>query len=87
MHDEIASEAIRWAGRFDHPSSYDARLSLAERCLCNDSARVRDAASVALASMDDERAVPALRTAIEREKYGELREDMQQILTQLESRR
>lgn len=83
-NDEIAAEALRWVGRFDHPSSYEARLSLLERSLGDASARVRDAASVALASMDDERAVPALRTAIAREKYAELREDMEQILAQLE---
>ena len=81
---EIAAETLRWVGRLDHPSSYETRLSLLERSLGDDSARVRDAASVALASMDDEHALPALRAAIAREKYAELREDMQQILAQLE---
>jgi|GEM_PF-5995735 len=83
-NDEIAAETLRWAGRLDHPSSYEPRLSLLEGSLGDDSARVRDAASLALASMDDEHALPALRAAIAREKYAELREDMQQILAQLE---
>jgi hypothetical protein len=83
-NDEIAAETLRWVGRLDHPSSYEARLSLLERSLGVDSARLRDAASVALASMDDEHALPALRAAIAREEYAELREDMQQILAQLE---
>jgi len=81
---EIAAETLRWVGRLDHPSSYEPRLSLLERSLRDDSARVRDAASVALASMDDKHALPALRAAIAREKYAELREDMEQILSQLE---
>jgi hypothetical protein len=82
---EITAETLRWAGRLDHPLSYEARLSLLERSLENDSARVRDAASVALATLDDEHALPALRAAIVREQYAELREDMQQILSQLEA--
>jgi hypothetical protein len=83
-NDEIAAETLRWAGRLDDPSSYEARLSLLERSLGDDSARVRDAAAVALASMDDKHALPALRAAIAREKYAELRDDMEQILAQLE---
>ncbi len=82
---EITAETLRWVGRIVHPLSYKSRLSLLERSLENDSARVRDAASLALATLDDEHALPALRAAIAREQYAELREDMQQILSQLEA--
>jgi HEAT repeat protein len=85
VNEEIAAEILLWLGRQDHESSHQARLNLLERCLQSDSARVRDAASVALASMDDPNALPALKLAIGREKYSDLRDDMRQVLAQLES--
>ena len=81
---EIVAEALRWVGRIDHQSSYEARLTLLQRSLEDSSSRVRDAASVALAYLDDRRAVPAIRVAIARETYSELKMDLQHILSQLE---
>jgi HEAT repeat protein len=82
---EITAEVLLWLGRLTDPSSHEERLKLLGRFLQNASARVRDAASTALASMDDPKALPALKLAIERENVSDLREDMRQVLAQLES--
>jgi hypothetical protein len=46
---------------------------------------VRDGATLGLASLNDPQAITPLKQAIEREQIGELREDMQQVLDQLEN--
>jgi hypothetical protein len=46
--------------------------------------RVRDGAALGLASLDDPQAIHALREAIAREQCQELREDIKQVLKQLE---
>jgi len=86
-NEEVTSEALRWLGRLSHPTSHDIRLRLLEDCLSEDLVRIRDAATVGLATLDDSHAIPYLKQAIEREKYSELREDMEQVLDQLESTR
>jgi hypothetical protein len=86
-NEETVSEALRWLGRLSHPTSHDMRLMLLEGCLSENSARVRDAASVGLATLNDPHAIPYLKQAIEREEYAELREDMEQVLDQLEGTR
>ena len=85
VNDEVAAEALRWLGRMDHAPTYQARLSLLERSLFCPSARVRDGAALGLAAMDDPHAITYLKQAIQREKYTELREDLKQVLTQLET--
>lgn len=84
---EVASEALRWLGRMDHPPSYDFRRWLLERSLRCSSAVVRDGAALGLASSDDPHAIPYLKQAILRENYVELREDIEQVLVQLENTR
>jgi len=81
---EVAAETLRWLGRISHPSTYSSRLWLLERSLFCSSARVRDGAALGLASLDDSTAIPYLIQAIGREKITELREDMRQVLSQLE---
>lgn len=87
VNEGVVAEALRWLGRLEHPSSYDARLRLLESNLRSQSARVRDACALGLASMDDAHAIPFLRQAILEEPYTELRDDMEQVLNQLESTR
>jgi len=82
---EVAAEALRWLGRMDHAPTHNARLRLLERSLFCSSAGVRDGAVLGLASMDDPHAITYLEQAIQREKHAELREDFQQVLTQLET--
>ena len=81
---EVASEALRVVGRIRQPSTHRDRLWLLEHGLCSSSARVRDGAALGLAFLDDPLAVVPLRLAVEREQIPELREDMQQVLDQLE---
>lgn len=82
---EIASEALRWMGLMDHPPSYRYRLWVLERSLICSSERVRDSAALGLAYFNDPDAIQHLKKAIEREQIPELREDMKQVLTQLET--
>jgi HEAT repeat protein len=82
---EVASEALRWLGRMDHAPTYHTRLSLLERSLFSPSAPVRDGAALGLAAMDDPHAITYLKQAIQEEKYPTLREDLKQVLTQLEA--
>ncbi len=84
VNDEVASEALRWLGRMDHPPTYHARLQLLERSLFSPSARVRDGAALGLASMDDPHAITYLKQAIQKETLTELSRDLQQVLMQLE---
>lgn len=85
INPEVASETLRWVGYIDHLASYQYRRWLLERTLFCSSARVRDGAILGLASLDDPHAIPHLKRAIQRERYSELRRDMEQVLTQLEN--
>ena len=82
---EVVSEALRVIGRINHETTYRDRLWLLERGLYSSSARVRDGAVLGLAFLNDSLAIAPLKSAIERERISELRRDMEQVLTQLQS--
>jgi len=82
----VASEALRWLGYMEDAATHAKRRRLLERCLNDPSSRVRDGAILGLAFMDDPQAIHCLKMAIEREAIGELKEDMEQVLAQLEDR-
>ena len=82
---EIISEALRWIGRIEHPETKNIRLWLLERCLFCSSPLVRDGAILGLASMNDPTAIYFLRKAISKESIKELREDMKDVMFQLEA--
>jgi len=82
---EVVSEALRRLGRMNHIPTYHTRLWLLERSLFSSSARVRDGAALGLAAMDDPHAITYLKQAIQKEKHAELRDDLTQVLTQLEA--
>ena len=84
INKEVASEAFRVLGRLNHKITYRDRLWLLERGLYSASARVRDGAVLGLAFLDDPIAIAPLKSAIERERIPELRQDMEQVLAQLE---
>lgn len=81
---EVASEAFRVLGRLNHKTTYRDRLWILERGLYSASARVRDGAILGLAFMNDSIAIAPLKSAIDRECIPELRQDMEQVLVQLE---
>jgi hypothetical protein len=84
VSEEALSEALRWIGRMNHPPSYEGRRWVIQHSLFHPSARVRDGAALGVAFLDDRRAVPDLKRAIQGESINELREDMEQVLSQLE---
>lgn len=69
----------------DHAPSYRFRLWLLERSLNCSQARIRDGAILGLSYLNDPHAISYLKLAIGLEKCTELREDMEQVLEQLES--
>ena len=81
---ETASEALRWLGRTNHQASHQSRLWLLERSLFLPSLRIRDGAGLGLASLEDKSAIAYLKLAIQRERNESLRDDFQQVLSQLE---
>ncbi|MBI1926405.1 HEAT repeat domain-containing protein [Candidatus Poribacteria bacterium] len=81
---EVMGEALRWLGDINAPQSHSSRLKLLEQSLKSSSLYVRDGATVGIAFLDDPHAIPALKDAIQQEKLPGLREDMQQVLEQLE---
>lgn len=85
VNEDAAAEALRWLGRMDHVATYHARLELLERNLFSASARVRDGAALGLAAMDDPHAISYLQQAMQREKHAALRDDLKQVLAQLEA--
>lgn len=80
----LAAEALKTLGSFDDPETYNYRRWLLERSLRCSQAVVRDAAGLGLASLDDPHAVPFLQSAVECEDNPDLREDLLQVLSQLE---
>lgn len=85
VNPDVIAEALRWLGRMTDTATHMSRLRLLEQALSHSSGRVRDGAVIGLAYLDDRRAIPTLRNAIRREKIAELRDDMAQVLSQLEN--
>jgi hypothetical protein len=85
VNPEVASEALRWIGRMEHPESYMFRRWLLERSITLSSPYVKEGALLGIASMDDKHAIKYLQKAIETESCNELKADMKQVLEQLES--
>jgi hypothetical protein len=83
LNEEVAAEAIRWLARIEDDGLYTKRLWLVERCLYSDSVRIRDAALLAVASLDDPAALPYLRGAISLERHNEIKRDMEDVEKQL----
>jgi hypothetical protein len=83
VNPEVASEALRWVGQIENPTSRLQRRRLLEQSLYHSSPNVRDGALLGLASMDDSKAISSLRRAIEQETVEELRQDMEQVIEQL----
>jgi hypothetical protein len=80
----VAAEALKWIGHIDQPKSYAFRLWLLEKSLRSSFPIVRDAALLGVASLDDHHSIPAVNDAISHETCPELREDLSQVLRQLD---
>ena len=80
---EVAGEALRHVGYFEHAPTRLFRRRLLERCLFGSSARIRDGAILGIAAIDDPYAIPSILRAINRETIPELKRDMNAVLEQL----
>ena len=81
---EIIGETLRLLGSVQDSKSQRYRRTVLETHLRSASARIRYAAALGLAEMDDPEAVPALVEAIGQEEHGKLRWHFRLVLDQLE---
>lgn len=79
------AEIFYTLGQIGGEETKDWRLATLVDFLRSPSPSVRDAAAVGLAYLDDKRATPYLREAIERETSATLREDLRAVMEQLGS--
>ena len=81
----VAAETMRYIGNIESPKYHAERRELLETCLLNSRfAWVRDGAGLGLASLDDPQSIPVLEMVISKESNEELKEDLIQVLEQLE---
>lgn len=80
---EASEEALRLLGDIEDTRTHGARLALLLRALESPDPRLRDAASIGLATLDDPAAIDGLRRAIEAERSGWLRTNLDLTLSQL----
>jgi len=77
---EPAAVTLRCLSHLENRVSYNFRLWLMERALQSSSSWIRDAAALALESMDDPTAIPYLREAFDKESNPELRQYLHSVL-------
>ena len=80
---EASEEALRVLGDIEDTRTHATRLALLLRALESPNARIRDAASIGLAALDDPAAIDGLRCAIEAERSAWLRTNLDLTLSQL----
>lgn len=80
---EASEEALRVLGDVEDARTHAARLALLLCALESPSARIRDAASIGLAALDDPAAIDGLRRAVEAERSAWLRTNLNLALSQL----
>lgn len=82
--DETRFETLLWLHHIDDDNTYEARFQLAVSALKSSSPMVRDGAGIALDCMEDIRALPALREAVQVEPIDSLREDLEVVIQSIE---
>ncbi len=80
---EVVAEALRWLADFNDVTTLHERWTILQRCLRDQSPRVRDGAILGFAALDDPRARSALEAAKTVEPLGELRRTIDQVIAQL----
>lgn len=81
----VAEEALRQAGYVNDNRTHDARLLLLERALESPDVRMRDAALIGIEAMEDPRAMPSLKRAVENEPSGWLRQYLKDVMARLKA--
>lgn len=82
-----ASKVLEALGASYDAATFPGRFRLLEQGLNSPNAVIRYGAAVGLASLQDARALPALRSAVERETGQELRAVLYQVITFLDASR
>jgi hypothetical protein len=80
---EVVGEALRWIGAARDEDTKAYRRAVLQKHLRSLSPRIRYAAALGLAEMDDPGAIPALRNALEREIHEKIRCHFLLVLEQL----
>jgi len=83
----VAAEALKWMGRITQAGTHSFRRWLLLRGLTSSNPLVREGAGLGLSFMNDPASMPPLKQAIEREQIAELRDDLDQVLKQLQQLR
>ncbi len=79
------AEALLWLGQIEDPFSHDARFSFLLTCLLEKDLRVRSAAAIALASLEDERAAASIAREARTEENPLLRRRLEKVAAVLGS--
>ena len=82
---EVAGEVLRQVGSIADPRTHHSRLALLLRQLESSDPRIRDAASIGIAAMDDPAVSESIRKAVEQERSPLLRRNLQLVLDQLQA--
>ena len=80
---EVAGELLRVLGMIEDRFTQHQRLMLLVNQLKSDDARVRDAASLGLAALEDPRAIPALELALQDETNPFVRPEFESAIEEL----
>ena len=84
---ESAAETLKCLSRYESRIAYSYRLWIMERALQSPSSWIRDAAGLALESMDDPTSIPYLQEAISKESNTDLRQFLQAVVEYLSRKR
>ncbi len=82
---EVAGEILRQMGSMEDPRTHRGRLAVLTSSLKSPDPRLRDAASIGLAALDDPAAIEDLRDAVDREAFPQLRRNLTLALDQLQA--
>ena len=82
---EIVGEVLRQLGYIEDSQTHRSRLTALVAHLESSDPRVRDAASLGLAALDDPASIDAVKDAISRETTMQLRINLELVLNQLQS--
>lgn len=84
---EVVEEALRRIGSVDDIRTYHSRLGVLLQELESANPRIRDAASIGIAEMDDPIAIGNVSRAIDNETSEQLRSNLGSVLSQLQATR
>ena len=85
LNAEVAEELLRQLGYREDAGTHCGRLNILLQSLQSPEPRVRDAASIGLAAMDDRRALPAVRAAYTNERHALVKDSLKMVVDQLQA--